>query len=157
LRSMDQFSEAVRVLLESQFSQDAKAQAIAYVNEVSSQPHPSSPPLHQLALSAFELSFCWLAELHATAVYCKPMLPNTGRDAGHCVPMLTTSCCMSSIACNGHARAGCRRKHLPPPPVDGAPASPPATAPMEIRLFCSHLAVRSRHDSCECALCMRRC
>jgi hypothetical protein len=154
LRSMDQFSEAVRVLLESQFSQDAKAQAIAYVNEVSSQPHPSSSRLHQLALSAFELSFCWLAKLHATAVYCKPVLPNTGRDAGHCVPMLGIACHVllhELDNLHGHARAGCRRKHRPHPPVDGAPASAPATAPIEIRLFCSHLALRSRHGSCECA------
>jgi hypothetical protein len=151
---MDQFSEAVRVLLESQFSQDAKAQAISYVNEVSSQPHPSLPPLHQLALSAFELSFCWLAKLHGTAVYCKPMLPNTGRDAGHCVPMLgiADQVLLHELdSLHGHARASCRRKHLPPPPVDGAPASPPATASIEARLFCSHLALRGRHDLCECA------
>lgn len=33
---MEQFAEAVKVLLESRYSQDAKGQAISFVNDVSS-------------------------------------------------------------------------------------------------------------------------
>ena len=58
---MDQFSAAVSVLLESQFSQDAKAQAIAYVNEVSSSDD------HHLLVLRDTLLATRLSTTHATA------------------------------------------------------------------------------------------